>query len=288
MNYNLKKDITKQIIEKINYIIEQYLSGKTIGTKLCTNIINKKDYDSYFNNKIKTIFDAKKDFLKQSNFNELLNDIKYLGIESFNSKIEYSNYVKELLTNILEDSIAHEKDKKNNKTMNEIVNFSKYFENKLYEIKLPVIKLDEILNNVQPIKNETFKSVLSSYFKIYTEYIDLVNKNSHYFKINDIKGDITNSSKVVFDSYIFDSNDISTIRNNIINYSIAEFLSNLPIELDVFGIKLKASSFINKDELKYTFEQNITVEETINIITNITKFKYENKFNDFYIWSNLQ
>ena len=52
--------------------------------------------------------------------------------------------------------------------------------------------------------------------------------------------------------------------------------------LDVFGIKIRPLSFIDKDSVKYTFEQTITFDTTLTIISNINKsFVYEGEFNEY-------
>jgi len=157
----------------------------------------------------------------------------------------------------------------------------------LYEIKLPIMKLEELLTNVNFVVDNTLKSVLVTFFKTYSEYIDLLNKRTHEFKINDMTGDITASSRVVFNAYIFSDSDVQTIKTNIVNYAVSEFFSSLPDTLNIFGIEIKTSSYINKEELKYTFDKIISIEETVNIITNILNgYNYEGQYQSFYVWSN--
>ena len=175
--------------------------------------------------------------------------------------------------------------------MEEIKNFETYFNNiencvPINEIKLPILKIEEILNNVNSINNDTYKRVLVSFYKTYSEYIDLVNKKIHAYKINDMSSDIMNSSRVVFDVVIFDINDIETIKKNIVNYAMSELYTTLPDTLDIFGIQIKPISFLNKEDLKEVFNQTITLEQTITIISNILNFKAEERFNDFFIFSN--
>jgi hypothetical protein len=47
MSYNIKISREKDIYKKINEIIDEYLIGKTSGTKLANNIISRKDYEDY-------------------------------------------------------------------------------------------------------------------------------------------------------------------------------------------------------------------------------------------------
>lgn len=161
------------------------------------------------------------------------------------------------------------------------------FENfKMNEMVLPVINIDEILNNVEEVRNNTQKKTLSVIFKTFEQYIDLVDKKQHHFKIHDIKGDIMNNNRISFDVYIYNDPDLEQIQKNIIFYAVSEFFLNLPTIVNVFGIDLNVASFIDKEELKNIITQKITKEETIKIITQIININYKGYINNCYIWSN--
>ena len=154
----------------------------------------------------------------------------------------------------------------------------------LNEFKLPILKMDEILDGVSIISNDTLKKFLMNYYKTYVEYVDLVDKKKHVFKINDISGDILNSTRVTFDVIVFQDNDILIIKNNIIRYAINEFYDQLPEMLDIFGIQIKPLGFIDKSALKTTFEGAIADETALDVIGKITGFEYEKKYESFHIW----
>lgn len=295
--YNIQKEIENEIIGAINTIIDQYLEGRTFGTQHARNVMNRKDYDSYFDGKMKTIFDAKKDFRKQSSITKLIEDIHHAGYQLFAKNIggdtpanstEYRKLVVELLNDILKDRMATEKDKK---VMENVKDFDKYFENqikKLYEVNLPAMKIDEILDDVSQVTNDTLKKVLVTQYKTYNDYIDLTDKKKHLFKIHDMVGDIMNNNRVSFDACIFDAADIKQIKVNLVDFSIGEFHNQLPNNLNIFGIDVKPSSFINKEELKVVFDEIFLPEEVVKIVSSILNFKYEGQNNNFYIWSNKQ
>jgi len=159
------------------------------------------------------------------------------------------------------------------------------FSQKLYEVKLPVIKLDEIIDDVTVITNDTLKRVLVSYYKTYDDYIDVTDKKKHLFKVHDMAGDILNNNRVSFDVCIFDKQDIDRIKKNLVDFAIGEFHKELPNSLNIFGIDVKPSSFINKEELKVVFEEVFLPQEVIKIIESILNWRFEGQFNDFYLWS---
>ena len=296
MSYNINKEIEHQIYDALDNHLEEYLNGTTFGTRHAREILTKNDFESYFDGKKMSLKDARKNFNTQKNLKLLITDMKYPAYHLFKkqylnddekeTELKYLLLVKKILNKIITDRIALEKDKKNNKKIMEhnITKFTQY--QMINEMKLPIMKLDEILDEVSKVSNKTLKTVLVTYFKTYLEYIDLTDKSKHIFRINDMSGDILNNNRASFDVIIFDKNDIQQIKMNIIDYSVGEFYTTLPEEVDVFGISMKPSSFINKEELKVVFDGQITDQVTIDIISNVTKFNYLEQFNDFFIWSN--
>lgn len=152
------------------------------------------------------------------------------------------------------------------------------------EFKIPNIKLDEFLYNIK-FATKYYINVLTSYYKTFDQYVDLIDKKKHMFKVNDLSGDILNSDRVVFKSMVFSKDDIDIIKDNIVTYCLSEFYTDIPDMLDVFGIKMRPINFIDKDAVKVSFEQIITFEKTITIISDLSNFKYECEYNGYHIWS---
>jgi len=165
-----------------------------------------------------------------------------------------------------------------------IIKFSEF--DVINEMKLPIMKLDELLDEVSKISNNTLKSVLVAYYKTYMEYIDLTDKTKHIFRVNDMTGDVLNNNRISYDVMIFDEADLQTIIKNTVDYSIGEFYNSLPNTIDVFGNVMNPSSFINKDELRDVFNGQLPEKSIIDIISGVTGFKYDNKYNTYYIWNN--
>jgi uncharacterized protein YhbP (UPF0306 family) len=99
-------------------------------------------------------------------------------------------------------------------------------------------------------------------------------------------GDILNSNRVQFRVLILGKQEIDeTVKNNISNLSMAEFYSNLPNSLNIYGINLKPISFINKEDLKFTFDNVLTTNEITKIITVISGFQFKGEKDGYYIWT---
>jgi len=301
MNYNINREIENQIYDSIDKFLEEYLKGSTFGTRHAREVLTKADFDSYFDGKKRTLKDAKKDFNKKKNIQGLIDDLRYPGLQLFKKAIDtkdeneiienYKDLFKKILNKIIKDRMAHKKDKKTTKKIkeNNIIKFDDFLNEDfqlITEMKLPIMKLEEILDGVTKVANKTIKSVLVTYFKTYIEYIDLTDKEKHIFRVNDMTGDVLNNNRVSFDVIVYDKSDLMTIKQNMIKFSVSEFYSTLPATVNVFGIDMKPSSFINKEELNVVFEAQITNQVIADTISGVSGFRFDKKFNDFYIWTN--
>jgi len=108
----IEKSVKKRIYNAINSLIDNYIAGKTYGTQHAKSIISRNDYDNYFQQKERTILDFKKEIKKEKNVNNLLKDINSESSHLFNSELEYKNFVRELLTDVVKDRVAEYLDKK--------------------------------------------------------------------------------------------------------------------------------------------------------------------------------
>lgn len=150
---------------------------------------------------------------------------------------------------------------------------------------IPGIKLHEITVGLKP-SDKGHKTMIATYFNTFENYIDVEDAVKHVFKVNDLTGDILNSNRVQFRVLILGQQEIEqTVRENITTLSINEFTVNLPDTLNIFGIQMKPISFINTDDLKFTINNILTIEEIIKIITMISGFEYKAEKDGYHIWT---
>lgn len=164
----------------------------------------------------------------------------------------------------------------------ELINYTEF--DPINEFKIPNVKLEEFLYNIK-FAGKAHKKILLSHYNTFDQYVDLIDKKKHLFKVNDLSGDILNSERVIFKSMVFEREDVENIKENIVTYALSDFYTDIPDSLDIFGIQLKPMAFIDKNAVKTTFEQTITFDQTISIISNLSKFKYEGEVNGFFIWT---
>ena len=169
--------------------------------------------------------------------------------------------------------------------MKETLNITKFTEwSSLNEFQIPNVKLDEFFYNIK-LAGPKYTKTLVDYYKSYEQYIDLMDKKKHQYKINDLSGDILGTERVVFKCSIFDKEDIENIRENLVTFALSEFYNDIPDSINVFGIMTKPLSFIDKEKVKYSVQQTITFDTTLNVISTLGEMTYENEFNGYYIWS---
>ena len=161
-----------------------------------------------------------------------------------------------------------------------IRNWTQYFESLI----IPGLKLDEFVNGVEPA-GKGHKNILAIYFNTYENYVDLDDPKKHIFKINDLTGDILNNGRVQFNAMVFGKQELETIvRNNIVSLALNEFYSNLPNNINIFGIDIKPISFVHKDDLKFSFENLLTIDELERIITSVSGYSFVGERDNYYIW----
>jgi hypothetical protein len=158
--------------------------------------------------------------------------------------------------------------------------WNKYFESLI----IPGLKIDEFVQGIEPA-GKGHKNIISIHFNTYENYVDVDDAKKHIFKVNDLTGDILNNGRVQFNVMVFGRQELETvIRNNIVNISMNEFYSNLPNNINIFGVDIKPVSFINKTDLKFSFENLLTIEELQRIITSVSGYSVVGERDGYYMW----
>jgi hypothetical protein len=164
-----------------------------------------------------------------------------------------------------------------------MLTFDKYF--KINEtLNLTDIEQTDFIYDLHSA-DEDYTDVLVKYFNINKTYIEIEDAKKHLFKLNDIEGDILNNNRVKFSAIVFKDYDVNVIKNNMVKYCLNKYYEKVSQTIDILGIQVNPVNFINKTELKYTFENNITVEEVIKTISLLYSYNYGGVLDGYYIWS---
>lgn len=303
MEYNLYISAKKEIVNKLKKIFKRYNEKNVSFNELKKWVVKKDNFKNILNDINNAGYHyfhsdtGYENFVKDLIY-EVLNDL--IAKEKDDMKKETKTMIKEnkefvrcpncgLRTEFKSDIGTNMFCPNCNQPihMNFITEVKKFtdFDSKLInEIKLPTMKIEELMDSV-PLSKPAHKYILTYKFKIPNDYIDLVSKKNHHYKVNDMRGDILGNSRVVFDAYVYNIEDINRIKENIIDFCITDFMNQLPENLNIFGVDIAPIYFVDKEELKATFKGVITDEKTINTISEILNFDVQ-KTEDFYIWTN--
>lgn len=148
----------------------------------------------------------------------------------------------------------------------------KYFESNEFKID----KLKDILYKGIDKSGIELEKKLSDYFDVNLSSIDIVDSDKHLFKINDWHSDDWNV-------ICYNTEDLEIIRLNAISRMIDE-LNDTTLKLSKIDIKL--SGLINKEETKKKLEEELTNDKLIDLVSELTEFKFREEFKGIFIWIN--
>ena len=148
---------------------------------------------------------------------------------------------------------------------------------------IPNIKLDVFLNDVEYANDKHILAITSKY-NTYKQFVAIENKKLHSFKVNDVTGDLLNNNRVIMNVQCFHSYEVDKIRDNIVAYCISNFYSELPQQITVFGVTASPVNLIDKDNLKKLFNDRITKELAIKIISVVSGYAYDGIQNEYFLW----
>jgi Zn finger protein HypA/HybF involved in hydrogenase expression len=250
---------------------------------------------------------------------------RYPALEVFTNTGDYNTFFQEIVEELLEDRLAKINDKKimeDKKVMvscptcslmvdylktpekgmgyilcpscqtpitqrevltTEVKTWDNFF-TRLNEASITILKLEELVSGLDPV-SMGYKKVLTHQFKTNIEYIDIIDKSKHQFRVNDIRGDIMNSNRVMFDVLIYNLSDLTHIQTNLVKACMEDFYRQIPENLDIFGIGLKPETYIDDHALEQHFKTHITLDETVKSIGSISGYKYEAKVDDYFIFT---
>jgi hypothetical protein len=148
---------------------------------------------------------------------------------------------------------------------------------------IPNVTIEEFLTNVE-YATDIHKTAIEKKFNTYKQYIDILDEKKHLMKVNDITGDILNNNRVILNVYCFHSDEIDKIKENMTNYCINTFYSEMPTNITIFNINVSPLTFINKEALTNLFTEKISKDDVLNIMSVLLKADLDGAQNDFVIW----
>jgi len=225
------------------------------------------------------IIDLKRYFKPKKMFDILLKDIHYAGRRYFNEDEgeNYINYVKKILDRIILDRISEEDTKK--LTEKKIIKYNDFLNE---SINLNNINIDELYSDVN--HSDEDMDIIASHFNTRKDYIKSKNPKYNTYTVTDFKLDVLDNNRTSFDVLLLDEYQINTMKDNIVKNLISGIYSVIPQDIEYNGIKIKLHSVIDKQGIKESTKTMITEKEIIELVSDLTKYIYDNKYGNYHIW----
>lgn len=146
-----------------------------------------------------------------------------------------------------------------------------------------ILESDEF--KISSLKQSLYKGVekstrdhektLADYFDTSLGHIDVVDGNTHIFKLDDW----TNEKSVI----IYNESDIDIIKENIIDFCYDQ-LKSKKVELTKL-ISIDLSNLIKEETFKEKMDAFLDIDNTIKVITDcLSVYKFDKEFNNHFIW----
>lgn len=255
----LEKQAKNDIYKSIERLIERYISEGV------------------------SIYDLSRYFRIGINFNKLLNDINYIGRRYFQDGEDYPGFVKKILSEVILDikseletvSISESK----------IIKFNDYNVDNLHEsIIIPNedLTVEYLFNDIEHSDQDI--DIIASFFDTKKDFIQSIDPQFNVYSVSDFKADVLNNNRISFNVLVLEEHQILKIKNSIVKKIINGIYSEIPEEIDYMGIRVKPHTLMDKGVLKESVEKLVTNQEVLNVVSNLTKYKYVNNYNNYHIW----
>lgn len=234
--------------------------------------------DRYLKEGVK-ISDLKRYFKPKRMFDVLLKDIHYAGRRYFDEGEgeNYNMFVRKMLNNIIMDRISEEDTKK--LTEKKIVRFNDFLNE---SVSLDEINIDQLYSDIN--YSDEDMDIIASHFNTRKEYIKSKNPKYNTYTVTDFKTDVLDNNRTSFDVLLLDVYQVNTMKDNIVKNLISGVYSTIPQDIEYKGIKIKLHSVIDKQGIKDSIKSMITEKDIIDLVSNLTKYVYDNKYGNYYIW----
>lgn len=253
-----------EIVNSINNIIDRYIKeGLSIG-----------QIKKYFKNK--------------SNVNSLIYDINEVGKQYFDNKGDYTLFVIGVLNEILFDRKSEIETIKLQKESKTIARFNEFEFEKLTEtIDYKDISAEYLFNDIGFANDDM--DILASYFKTKEDYIEVTNKDYCIYTITDFNTDILKNNRIKSVVLLLADFQLEKMKNNVTRKILSGIYQQIPQDIEFMGILVKPHTILDKEKLKESID-SIVDNNILNIVTGVTKFKFDGKFGEdqYFVWKKIK
>lgn len=251
IEYQAKKDV----IEVINNILDRYTAEGL------------------------TLSELKKYFKHKSSINTLITDINEVGRRYFDNIDEYRNFIITTLKNILLDRRSEEETNKLQENMS-ITKFSQ-FEYQKESFDYNEFSSEYLFNDIPTSDND--EDIIASFFNVNKEFVETLDKEYNVYTISDFKTDISKNNRVKSNVLILNDEQITKMKENVVNKVLSGIYNQIPQTIQYCNIQINPHTVLDKKRIKDSIV-SIIDNKIIEIISNVTKYVYVDKFGDNLIW----
>lgn len=249
-----------------------------------------KEIDKVIDRYIKdglTLNQLKKYFNSKSKLSNIIKDINEIGMRHFDTVEEYKVYILKSVKEVIDDKISEEETNKLQENMKQIKKFSE-FEYQKESVEYKDITPEYLFNNIEAEDNAEDINILSTYFKTNKDYIEVLDTNYCVYAITDFKADILKNNRVKLNVLFLSIPQVDKMRENIVNKILSGIYEQIPQKIEYMGILVNPYTVLDKVKIKEAIDE-IVKKNIIDIISNVTKYSYIEKYDDrYHIWKKIK
>lgn len=252
----IELQIKKEIVNEINALVSRYNKQ---GAKLS---------------------DLKNYFKKDTSIKTLINDINEVGRRHFENNEQYTEYVKKVVKDVINDRITAE-EMNIQENMNTIRKYSQ-FEYTKESIDTDEISSEYLFNDIGYANDDM--DILAGFFNTNKEFIEVVSREYCVYTITDFKSDITRNNRTRTNILLLSDIQVGRMKENVNKRILTGIYNQIPTEVQYMGIQVSPHSVLDKQKIKDAISE-IVDKNIIDIISKVTKYDFVDKYNEtYFIW----
>ena len=252
----IESQIKKEIVNEINTLISRYNKQ---GAKLS---------------------DLKNYFKKDTSIKTLISDINEVGRRYFENNEQYTEYVKKVIKDIINDRITAE-EMNIQENMNTIRKYSQ-FEYTKESIDTNEISSEYLFNDIGYANDDM--DILAGFFNTNKEFIEVVSRDYCVYTITDFKSDITRNNRTRTNILLLSDIQVGRMKENVNKRILTGIYNQIPTEVQYMGIQVSPHSVLDKQKIKDAISE-IVDKNILDIISKVTKYDFVEQYNEtYFIW----
>jgi hypothetical protein len=103
--------------------------------------------------------------------------------------------------------------------------------------------------------------------------------------VTDFKADVTQNNRIITEVILLDNNNMDKIKKNVNNKIVSGLYSKIPDEVDYMDVRIKPHSVIDKKMIRDAIDGMIEVNDIVKVIAQLSGFKFDKIYGNYYLWT---